>query len=138
MTTNDPEQSRPTPEFGRSHIQEIPAEASPTRRLLLLSGPALLIGIGSALGLVVLDLVARALENLLWDELPALGGFDDYAPWWILVVLTLAGFATGLIVRFAPGHAGPDPATESFFPLPFRSSRSPASHSQPSSRSPLA
>ncbi|WP_396668704.1 ion channel protein [Microbacterium sp. R86528] len=116
MTANDPDHAGPTTEFGRSHIQAVPADPSPTRRLLILSGPALLIGIASALGLIVLDLIAEALENLLWDGLPALIGFDQYAPWWILVVLTLAGFATGLIVRFAPGHAGPDPATESFFP----------------------
>ena len=108
----------PVPEFGREHDHAVAARASPTKRLLALSLPALLIGVGSALGLIVLDLAALALEDLLWEVLPATTGIDPDGAGWIIGILTGAGLATGLIVRFAPGHAGPDPATESFFPPP--------------------
>ena len=110
--------ARPVPEFGREHDHAVAARASPTKRLLALSLPALLIGVGSALGLIVLDLAALALEDLLWEVLPATTGIDPDGAGWIIGILTGAGLATGLIVRFAPGHAGPDPATESFFPPP--------------------
>ena len=33
-------------------------------------------------------------------------------------MLTLTGVAVGLIVRYMPGHAGPDPATESLIGMP--------------------
>ena len=101
---------RPVPEFGREHDQAVAARPSPTRRLLALSLPALLIGVGSALGLIVLDVAALALEDLLWEVLPAATGIDPDGAGWIIGILTGAGLATGIIVRFAPGHAGPDPA----------------------------
>ncbi|QKJ20093.1 ion channel protein [Microbacterium hominis] len=104
---------------------DVPAEASITRRLLLMTVPALLVGIGSALSLIVLDLLAEGLDSVLWEAIPAAGGFDPYTGWWVIVVLTAAGLATGLLVRFMPGHAGPDPATESFFPHPERLSTLP-------------
>ncbi len=110
--------ARPIPEFGREHDHAVAARPSPTKRLLALSLPALLIGIGSALGLIVLDLAALALEDLLWEVLPDASGIDPDSAGWIIGILTGAGLATGLIVRFAPGHAGPDPATETFFPPP--------------------
>lgn len=117
MPENEPAQ-RPTPEFGRQNERVVPAVPSPTWRLLRMSIPALLIGIGSALGLLVLEIAAEALDRTLWELIPQASGFDEYEPWWVLIVLTAAGFITGLLVRFAPGHAGPDPATESFFPPP--------------------
>ncbi len=33
------------------------------------------------------------------------------SPRWPVAMLTLTGVAVGLIVRYMPGHAGPDPAT---------------------------
>ncbi|MDZ8274607.1 ion channel protein [Microbacterium aquimaris] len=110
--------ARPIPEFGREHDRAVAARPSPTKRLLALSLPALLIGIGSALGLIVLDVAALALEDLLWEVLPDASGIDPDSAGWIIGILTGAGLATGLIVRFTPGHAGPDPATETFFPPP--------------------
>ncbi|MDE0547388.1 ion channel protein [Microbacterium sp. C7(2022)] len=110
--------ARPVPEFGRKNDRAMPADPSPTRRLLMMSVPALLVGIGSALSLVILDLLAEGLDHVLWDLLPESIGFEPMVWWWVIAVLTVAGFATGLLVRFAPGHAGPDPATESFFPHP--------------------
>ena len=46
--------ARPVPEFGREHDHAVAARASPTKRLLALSLPALLIGVGSALGLIAI------------------------------------------------------------------------------------
>lgn len=39
---------------------------------------------------------------------------------WIILILTLTGTAVGLIVKYLPGHAGPDPATVSLLgpPMP--------------------
>ncbi|GGR18567.1 ion channel protein [Agromyces mediolanus] len=88
------------------------APGSPTvRHLLLLSIPALVIGAASALVLWLVDLLAEQLHVVLWEALPGVFGADAATPWWILVVLTATGAAVGLVVQFAPGHAGADSAT---------------------------
>ncbi|GAB1824219.1 ion channel protein [Herbidospora sp. RD11066] len=72
-------------------------------RLLALVLPALVVGVGSSLILFGITELAEWLEHLIWPS------FE----WWrILLVLTLAGTLTGLLIRHFPGHAGPDPATE--------------------------
>lgn len=89
-----------------------PATASPgIRTLLLMSVPALLIGIGSAVVLRLLDLVSEQLMHFLWDWLPGRFGADESTPWWIFLVLTLTGAAVGAVVWLVPGHGGPDSAT---------------------------
>ncbi|MEU1971359.1 ion channel protein [Microbacterium sp. NPDC019599] len=92
-----------------------PSTASPAspgiRTLLLMSVPALLIGIGSAVVLRALDLVSEQLMHFLWDYLPGLFGASESTPWWIFLVLTLTGAAVGAIVWLIPGHGGPDSAT---------------------------
>lgn len=123
--SDDTHADQSTPEAEGRADSVAPAPPSTTRRLLLLAVPALLVGIGSALSLVLLDVIADGLDSLLWDVIPDAGGFDSYTDWWVIAVLTLAGLATGLIIRFVPGHAGPDPATESFFPHPERLSTLP-------------
>lgn len=80
------------------------------RTLLALSVPAVLIGVVSALVLFALDELSRVLQHLVWEDLSAALGADPRGGWWIFGVLTLTGFTVGLIVRFVPGHAGPDPA----------------------------
>lgn len=105
-----------TPEPSGSPSVDATPALSPTRRLLLGSIPALIIGVGSALVLALLTWVSESLEHLVWTDLPATLGLSGNMPWWTIGILTLAGLFTGLIVRFAPGHAGDDPATESFFP----------------------
>src|SRR5690606_21773017 len=42
--------------------------------------------------------------------------------WWTVVVLTVTGLLVGVVVRWAPGHAGVDPATTDLVtaPLPLR------------------
>ena len=81
------------------------------RRLLLMSVPALLIGIGSAVVLRLLDLVSEQLMHFLWDTLPGVFGATESTPWWIFLVLTVTGAAVGAIVWLVPGRGGPDSAT---------------------------
>ncbi|MCC3291008.1 ion channel protein [Arthrobacter sp. zg-Y1110] len=80
------------------------------RTLLALAVPAVIIGVVSALVLFALDELSRLLQHLIWDNLPAAVGADSDGGWWIFGTLTLTGLAVGLIVRYAPGHAGPDSA----------------------------
>lgn len=94
--------------------------ASRARDLLRASALALVIGIGAALTLLAVFAVAGWLEQLLWDALPsAMGVSGDSGPWTI-VVLTVTGMAVGLVVWKVPGHAGPDPATQSMDSPPLR------------------
>lgn len=80
------------------------------RTLIALAVPAILIGAVSAVVLFGLDEVSRLLEHLIWADLPAAVGANPHGGWWIFGTLTLTGLAVGLIVRFVPGHAGPDSA----------------------------
>jgi H+/Cl- antiporter ClcA len=91
------------------------------RRLLVLAIPAIVVGIAAALVLWALDWVADQLEGLLWDTLPGALGVDP-SGWWIVLVLTVTGFAVGLGLRYLPGHGGPDSATTELVdaPLPLR------------------
>ncbi len=83
----------------------------PVRRLLTLAVPAAVVGALTALLLIGLSTVAELLEDVLWDDLSGVFGLTRDSPVWIVVMLTFAGFVVGLVVRYAPGHAGPDPAT---------------------------
>ncbi|MER5257615.1 ion channel protein [Streptomyces sp. NPDC002855] len=92
------------------------------RALLPLVLPALLVGVGSSLVLLLLSAVAERLQDLLWDTLPDALDVSGTSAGWIIAVLTVAGLVVGLIVWKAPGHAGPDPATLGLVdpPLPVR------------------
>jgi H+/Cl- antiporter ClcA len=81
--------------------------------LLALSIPAIAIGVVSAAVLWLLDLLSGWLQTAVWDDLPhAIGiGTGTDNPWWILTVLTVTGFAVGLVLWLMPGHGGPDTAT---------------------------
>lgn len=81
------------------------------RQLALLSVPALLIGVLSAVVLWALDEVAALVQHLLWDAAPAALGVPDGSRWWIFLVLTAVGAAVGLVVWKVPGHGGQDSAT---------------------------
>jgi H+/Cl- antiporter ClcA len=85
----------------------------PARVLLLLAGPAIVVGLVSSLILIVVTQIANWLQQILWTAAPQAFGLDGSSPIWILVVLTLTGAAVGLVVWRIPGHAGPDPATMS-------------------------
>ncbi|ENG42358.1 ion channel protein [Escherichia coli] len=88
------------------------------RTMLLLSPPAVAIGIASSLILIVVMKIASALQNLLWQRLPGTLGIAQDSPLWIIGVLTLTGIAVGLVIRFSQGHAGPDPACEPLIGAP--------------------
>ncbi|HFO8209464.1 TPA: ion channel protein [Escherichia coli] len=88
------------------------------RTTLLLSLPAVAIGIASSLILIVVMKIASVLQNLLWQRLPGTLGIAQDSPLWIIGVLTLTGIAVGLVIRFSQGHAGPDPACEPLIGAP--------------------
>ncbi|EKL8229701.1 ion channel protein [Escherichia coli] len=88
------------------------------RTMLLLSLPAVAIGIASSLILIVVMKIASVLQNLLWQLLPGTLGIAQDSPLWIIGVLTLTGIAVGLVIRFSQGHAGPDPASEPLIGAP--------------------
>ncbi|MCU6670421.1 ion channel protein [Enterobacteriaceae bacterium H4N4] len=95
------------------------------RTMLLLAPPALIIGVASSLILIVIMKVASVLQTFLWSSLPATFGIDMTSPGWIIVMLTLTGIAVGLVIRFSPGHAGPDPASEPLIGAPVDASALP-------------
>lgn len=88
------------------------------KTMLLLATPALIIGIASSLVLIVVMKVASVLQAFLWTALPGKLGVDFASPAWIILMLTLTGIAVGLVIRFSPGHAGPDPALEPLISAP--------------------
>lgn len=88
------------------------------RTMLVLSVPALIIGVFSSLILILVIKVASILQSFLWITLPVRFGMDINSPVWILLTLTLTGVAVGLVIRYMPGHAGPDPATEPLIGAP--------------------
>ena len=88
------------------------------RTMMLLSLPAVAIGIASSLILIMVMKIASVLQNLLWQRLPGTLGIAQDSPLWIIGVLTLTGIAVGLVIRFSQGHAGPDPACEPLIGAP--------------------
>ena len=88
------------------------------RTMLLLSLPAVAIGIASSLILIVVMKIASVLQNLLWQRLPGTLGIAQDSPLWIIGVITITGIAVGLVIRFSQGHAGPDPACEPLIGAP--------------------
>lgn len=88
------------------------------RTMLLLSLPALIIGIASSLVLIAVMKVASVLQHLLWEQIPIGLGIAHNSPVWIIGMLTFTGIMVGLVIRYSPGHAGPDPATEPLIGAP--------------------
>lgn len=95
------------------------------RTMLLLSVPAVIIGIASSLVLIVTMKVASVLQNILWSVLPLSLGLNAGGHLWTIAILMLTGIAVGLVIRFSPGHAGPDPAAESLVGAPVSTSALP-------------
>ncbi|MBJ8361851.1 ion channel protein [Citrobacter cronae] len=88
------------------------------RTMLLLSTPAIIIGIASSLVLIVVMKVASVLQQFLWERLPISIGIAQDSPLWIIGMLTLTGLMVGLVIRYSRGHAGPDPACEPLIGMP--------------------
>ncbi len=87
-----------------------PLAKNRVRTLAAASVPAVLTGVLSALILFAFDELSLLLQHLLWENLPHAAGIDPDSGWWIFGMLTATGLAVGLIVRYVPGHAGPDSA----------------------------
>lgn len=88
------------------------------RTMLLLSLPALILGVASSLVLLVVMKFASILQSILWQRLPGSLGIAADSSVWILLILTLTGVMVGLVIRYSTGHAGPDPATEPLIGAP--------------------
>ncbi|MEG1123750.1 MAG: ion channel protein [Citrobacter sp.] len=95
------------------------------RTMLLLSTPALIIGVASSLVLIVVMKVAAVLQQFLWERLPTSIGIAHDSPFWIIGMLTLTGIMVGLVIRYSRGHAGPDPACEPLIGMPVPTSAIP-------------
>ncbi|WP_410683763.1 ion channel protein [Citrobacter europaeus] len=95
------------------------------RTMLLLSTPALIIGIASSLVLIVVMKVASVLQQFLWERLPVSIGIAQDSALWIIGMLTLTGIMVGLVIRYSQGHAGPDPACEPLIGMPVPTSAIP-------------
>ncbi len=112
----------PTPAASDAVPAAQPPAASSARQLLALVLPGIVVGVGSALALILLSVVAAQLEDVLWTWLPQQAGVDGTSPAWTIGMLTAVGLVAGLVVTFAPGHAGPDPATTELTAPPLRAS----------------
>lgn len=94
----------------------------PLRPLLRLTLPALVVGIGCALTLWGLSALAEGLQHVLWVDLSGAFGLTSDSRLWIAIILVLTAALVGLVVHFAPGHAGPDPATTGLVETPLKMS----------------
>ncbi|MEU2998869.1 MULTISPECIES: ion channel protein [unclassified Streptomyces] len=94
--------------------------AAPARRLLALVLPAIAVGVACALILLGVSLLAEQLQDVLWESLPDALGVGGFSSLWMVVMLTATGLAVGLVLRAAPGHGGPDPATTGLVDAPMR------------------
>jgi H+/Cl- antiporter ClcA len=86
--------------------------------MLAFALPAIIIGVMSSLVLVFVMMISGALQNLLWENIPAVLNINTQSASWTLFMLTLTGIGVGAIIKYMPGHAGPDPATESLIGAP--------------------
>lgn len=97
------------------------ADVSPsTRQLAALAIPAVLAGVGCALLLIGVSVLAGQLQDLLWTTVPDAVGVAGDSRWWIFGTLTVVGAVVGLVVWKMPGHAGPDPSTTELVAPPLR------------------
>jgi H+/Cl- antiporter ClcA len=92
----------------------------PVQQLLRGIIPAAVVGAVCSLLLIGLSAIAEGLEHLVWDDLSAELGASPDSPWWIFTVLTVTGVLIGLVVKYVPGHAGPDPAAHGLVEAPLR------------------
>lgn len=88
------------------------------KTMLTFGVPALVIGSASSIVLVAVLRVAHALQNVLWFNIPDVLNINTHSAGWMLFMLTLTGVGVGAVIRYLPGHAGPDPATESLIGMP--------------------
>lgn len=87
------------------------------RTMLLLSLPAVAIGIASSLILIVVMKIASVLQNLLWQRLPGTLGIAEFT-FLDHRHINANRYCGGVGYPFQPGHAGPDPACEPLIGAP--------------------
>ncbi len=85
------------------------------KQLVLVSIPALVVGVLSGLLLAGIDVIAEALEHALWETIPSSLGVEEHVGWWTLLVMTVIGALVGLALWKVPGHGGHDSATVELF-----------------------
>ncbi|WP_231505194.1 ion channel protein [Cellulomonas sp. URHE0023] len=102
-----------------STVDEAPFHV-PVGALIKLAVPAAVMGVFCSLSLLALSTVAERLSGWLWDDVSAAFGFEAHSDAWTIIMLTGTGLLIGLVVRYAPGHAGPDPATVELVAEPLR------------------
>ncbi len=88
------------------------------KTMLTFGVPALVIGAASSIILVAIMRFADAMQTLLWLKIPDVLNINTQSAGWVLFMLTLTGVSVGALIRYMPGHAGPDPATESLIGMP--------------------
>jgi H+/Cl- antiporter ClcA len=76
------------------------------------------IGVLGGLFLIGFEWLVHRLEHVWWHTLPEAFAVESSSTVWMLAVLGVGGAAVGVIVRFFPGGAGHDPATEGLFGEP--------------------
>lgn len=81
-------------------------------------GTAAAIGVLGGLFLIGFEWLVHRLEHLWWHTLPDAISVDPTSDWWLFAVLGIGGIAVGAIVRYVPGGAGHEPATEGLFGEP--------------------
>lgn len=81
-------------------------------------GIAAVIGALGGLFLIGFEWLVHRLEHFWWHTLPGSISVDPASTAWLFLVLGLGGVAVGTIVRYFPGGAGHDPATEGLFGEP--------------------
>lgn len=86
--------------------------------LLQQSVLAAVIGICAGLALLLFEGAAHRIEHVLWYSLPDALEVGHGTGWWTFVVMSLGALCVGLVLHFAPGHGGHEPATESLFGPP--------------------
>jgi H+/Cl- antiporter ClcA len=102
-------------------MEGVNSQDRPTATILVrLSVPAILVGVLSGLGLILVEGTAHLLQRVLWVEFPGLFNLDPDSGWWIFGVLSVVGLAVGVVCTFVPGRGGPDSATVELLtpPLP--------------------
>lgn len=92
----------------------------PVGGLIKLAAPAALMGIFCSVSLIALSTLAEHLSDWLWNDVSASFGLEAYGTAWTIIMLTMTGLLIGLVVRYAPGHAGPDPATLELVAAPLK------------------
>ncbi|MFE0640206.1 ion channel protein [Streptomyces sp. NPDC058877] len=91
---------------------------TPARTLLPQILPALIVGVVAGLLYLGISALAEQFQDVLWGDLPDALGIGNYSSLWMIIMLTATGIAVGLVVWKAPGHAGPDPASEGLGGVP--------------------